>query len=84
MFSCEFCEIFKNTFFYRTPPVAASVTKTDSHTDIFQEIFWNFQYSYSTVVNISCDTGKYTGTFLKIILIFQNCVYEIKSQFEIW
>ena len=25
VFSCEFCEIFKNTFFYRTPPVAASV-----------------------------------------------------------
>ena len=23
-FSCEFCEISKNTFFYRTPPVAAS------------------------------------------------------------
>ena len=25
VFSCEFCEIFKNTRFYRTPPVAASV-----------------------------------------------------------
>ena len=24
MFSCEFCEIFQNTFFHRTPPVAAS------------------------------------------------------------
>ena len=24
VFSCEFCEIFKNTFFYRTPPVDAS------------------------------------------------------------
>ena len=24
VFSCEFCEIFKSTFFYRTPPVAAS------------------------------------------------------------
>ena len=24
VFSCEFCEIFKNTFFYRAPPVAAS------------------------------------------------------------
>ena len=24
VFSCEFCEISKNTFFYRTPPVAAS------------------------------------------------------------
>ena len=23
-FSCEFCEIYKNTFYYRTPPVAAS------------------------------------------------------------
>ena len=23
-FSCEFCEIFKNTFSYRTPLVAAS------------------------------------------------------------
>ena len=24
MFSCKFCEIFQNTFFYRTLPVAAS------------------------------------------------------------
>ena len=24
-FPCEICEIFKNTFFYRTPPLAASV-----------------------------------------------------------
>ena len=26
VFSCEFREISKETFFYRTPPVAASVT----------------------------------------------------------
>ena len=25
VFSCEFCEISKNTFSYRTPPLAASV-----------------------------------------------------------
>ena len=25
MFSCEFCEISNDTFFYRTPTVAASV-----------------------------------------------------------
>ena len=24
VFSCEFCEVTKNTFFYRTPPVATS------------------------------------------------------------
>ena len=26
VFSCEFCEISKNGFFYRTPPVAASAS----------------------------------------------------------
>ena len=30
VFSCEFCEIFKNTFSYRTFPVAASVTLKNS------------------------------------------------------
>ena len=29
VFSCEFCEISKNTFLYRTPPVAASVCAND-------------------------------------------------------
>ena len=27
MFSCEFCKISKNTFSYRTPPVASSVNE---------------------------------------------------------
>ena len=27
---CEFCEISKNTFTYRTPPLAASVLSSDS------------------------------------------------------
>ena len=30
VFSCEFCEISKNTFFYRTPPVAASVVRRNT------------------------------------------------------
>ena len=32
MFSYEICEIFKNTFFYRTPPVTASVFVRSTHT----------------------------------------------------
>ena len=28
MFSCEFCEIPKSIFSYRTPPLAASVQRT--------------------------------------------------------
>ena len=31
MFFCEFCEIFKNTFFYRTPLVAASDVNSSMH-----------------------------------------------------
>ena len=30
MFSCEICQIFKSTFFYRTPPVAASENGVDT------------------------------------------------------
>ena len=32
VFSCEFCEIFKNTFFYRTPPVTASISTSSKST----------------------------------------------------
>ena len=32
VFSCEFCEIFKNTFSYKKPPVATSV---DSAAKVF-------------------------------------------------
>ena len=50
MFSCEFCEIFKNTYFHRTPPVAASeklkveaVVRRCSVKKVFLEIFLNSQ-----------------------------------------
>ena len=36
VFSCEFCEICKNTFSYRTPPLAAS----DWRRSIFQYLLW--------------------------------------------
>ena len=31
MFSCEFCDISKNTFLHRTPPVAASTVTSYFH-----------------------------------------------------
>ena len=37
VFSCEFCEIFKNTFLYRTPPVAGSIISLIAH--VFSQ--WN-------------------------------------------
>ena len=49
VFSYEFCEILKNTFFYRTPPAAASVF-TKSHFNKSQVVpdkaFWeNVRFS---------------------------------------
>ena len=37
-FSCEFCEISKNTFFHRTPLVAASVCSCEGLKKFFENI----------------------------------------------
>ena len=39
VFSCEFCEISKNTYFYRTPLVAASVHIHKEHTKVKEGVF---------------------------------------------
>ena len=39
VFPCEFCEIFKTTFFYRTPPMAAFLMIFSLLWD-FQKILW--------------------------------------------
>ena len=38
MFSCKICEIFNNSFFYKTPPVAASGSdaKKDDKIEFFK------------------------------------------------
>ena len=43
MFSCEYCEIFKNSFCYRTPPVAASV-ESKSEIDETLKTFLGIMY----------------------------------------
>ena len=39
MIFCEICEIFKNTFFYRTPPVAASEKRIAEQVQWFNGYF---------------------------------------------
>ena len=36
VFSCEYCDIFKNTFFHRTPLNAASKTYSQKLTNLWQ------------------------------------------------
>ena len=49
MFPCEFCEIFKSTFFHRTPLVAASELYTCVlYSPIYYPILlsgWNMAYT---------------------------------------
>ena len=46
VFSCEFCEIYKNTFFHRTPLVAASVPylcEDKKHMEILRPFSLSFE-----------------------------------------
>ena len=52
VFSCEICEFFKNTFFYRTPPVAAFVNPS------------NLTWSEREVVFILLTSSKSTENVL--------------------
>ena len=51
-FSCEFCEIFKNTFFYRTPPVAASVAISQNSPLYYCFFFFGRQLSYKNTLRL--------------------------------
>ena len=46
VFSCEFCEISKNTFFYRTPLVAASDCRCMISRNAFHFIFMDYVEEY--------------------------------------
>ena len=56
MFSCEFCEISKNTFFQRTPPVAASEWS-------LSQVFW----TNLCKPNIETLQNKFTWKTLKFL-----------------
>ena len=67
MFSCEFCEISKNTFYYRTPLVAASVWNTHKSRS-------TFQVSWST----SCESVSFISGNIVLDIALQ-AFYSIHS-----
>ena len=47
LFSCEYCEIFKNNFFYKTPPVHHTFPKLYVMIELFGRLWvqnWHFSY----------------------------------------
>ena len=71
VFSCEFYEISKNTFFYRTHPVAASVNRMVLSLIIKPEK--NFKYHEILKSNHFC----YFQRALEKIWVFKNCTLGI-------
>ena len=71
VFSCEICEIFKNTFFSRTPPMAASEqTQEISVGSLCDEgIFWSFSTSLPLLSNIMLNL--FTKSSSDISLLFK-------------
>ena len=59
VFSCEFCEIFKNTFFYRTHLVAASGD-------------WYFLRSYTENMKINAVQNKKTMKHIFFVSIMSS------------
>ena len=72
MFSCEFCEIYKNTFSYRTTPMAASASFSLGMNSL-SHIVGNSVYSSS---KFGCQTGKNFLVDLKILLTKITCCHK--------
>ena len=65
LFPCEFYEIFKNTFFHRTPPMAASVFKIMNLTLVqwcsIEWLFWEFLQDLVKSTHDDIFFGKVVG-----------------------
>ena len=64
VFSCEFCEIFKNTCFYRTPLVAAFGNCNLEIYSLYSEAIYRYDFQ--------CLEGHLTWTLSKNVNSFQK------------
>ena len=84
VFSCKFCKIFMKTFFYRTPPVAASDSVPCHKWLTWNKDFWDFRNTELELQSFSgIDLGKRVAKSLvnfklkiKIYAAIQRCVWE--------
>ena len=65
MFSCEFCEISKNTRSYRTPPVAVSGPSCDSNLDVLLDNLSLLLYKNCNFIN---DVKNFPAFMLDLLI----------------
>ena len=57
LFSCEICEIFKNSFFYKTPPMAFSENKENVTSKCVHNFLECIQEIYEDLLGIVAKLG---------------------------
>ena len=71
LFSCEFFELFKSIFFYRTPPVAASVLNRSRSTPSIKKAFRKI--SENSQENICSDIDVFRCILQSFYLLPHRC-----------
>ena len=85
VFSCEFWDIFKNTFFHRTPPAAACVFLYPLKTSEYLCFFWHFQGVYKLKILLKCvfvPMLRFTSLIFIILLYLQIKNNVVAKQFN--
>ena len=93
MFSCEYCEIFKNSFFYKTPPLVASegvhhIVSAPMKTATFQKIFTCSKSTIETIEKaekfVQSKQQRHENDLNDIVmlyLLFMNTSHTFSSGF---
>ena len=88
VFSCEFCEFSKNTFSYRTLPVAASFLRNGNIMNDYRSFLQatgngSLCTLHSEVYSELCRTCK-TKRFAKTVKSFYPVIFAKRSFLDVW
>ena len=93
MFSCEYCEILKNNFFYRPPLVAPSellywIPKRNG--SVMETFKYSFSIDFAVNMSIRCseratqpETIFFSVDFL-VIMIYQNFLFVYMQKYSFY
>ena len=80
VFSCEFCEISRNTFFYRTPLVAASANLPNGGNFWFFYPFKPFSISNFAMAKWFCHVTCFAKVYLILFFSFEQTWYFYRKK----
>ena len=86
MFSCEYCKIFKNTYFEKDLWTAASEIVAKNYFCVRQKYRQKYNQYYKLLflnIHIHFVTSNYELSYRKVSLIRTNSIYLVSCSLEI-